>query len=326
MGNASGQARQDLPRRAGVLTLEREAHGLADRLPDILIDAKRIAQTVAHGIHGRRRAGPGETFWQFRQFQSSDTAQLIDWRRSASSDHLYVREREWEAAHTVWLWPNLSPSMDFQSHLADATKRDRAVVLTFAAAELLVRGGERVAFLGLTQPTASRRATTRIAEAIATQAATPALTFSQPPKARLTRFSGTILFSDFLDPIAKTRAHVEALAAEGTAGHLVQILDPAEESLPYEGRTEFLSPSGGERWVADRVQSLRGQYKERFEAHRAELEELAKRLSWSFLVHHTDRPASEPLLTLIMRLEGGHGHYRWQDQPSILTPESEARP
>ncbi len=326
MGNASGQARQDLPRRAGVLTLEREAHGLADRLPDILIDAKRIAQTVAHGIHGRRRAGPGETFWQFRQFQSSDTAQLIDWRRSASSDHLYVREREWEAAHTVWLWPNLSPSMEFQSHLADVTKRDRAIVLTFAAAELLVRGGERVAFLGLTQPTASRRASTRIAEAIATQAATPVLTSSQPPKARLTRFSGTILFSDFLDPIEKTRAHVEALAAEGTAGHLVQVLDPAEETLPYEGRTEFLSPSGGERWVADRVQSLRGQYKERFEAHRAELEELAKRLGWSFLLHHTDRPASEPLLTLIMRLEGGHGHYRWQDQPSVLTPASEASP
>ncbi len=143
-------------------------------------------------------------------------------------------------------------------------------------------------------------------------------------KARLTRFSCTILFSDFLDPIAKTRAHVEALAAEGTAGHLVQILDPAEETLPYEGRTEFLSPSGGERWIADRVQSLRGQYKERFEAHRAELEELAKRLGWSFLVHHTDRLASEPLLTLIMRFEGGHGHYRWQDQPSVLKFASDA--
>ncbi|MGI9403887.1 MAG: DUF58 domain-containing protein, partial [Hyphomicrobium sp.] len=241
-------------------------------------------------------------------------------------DHLYVREREWEAAHTVWLWPNLSSSMVFQSHLSDTTKRDRAVVLMFAAAELLVRGGERVAFLGLTQPTASRRATGRIAEAIATQAAAAGLNQTQPPKARLTRFSGTILLSDFLDPVATTRAHVEALAAEGAAGHLVQILDPAEETLPYEGRTEFLSPSGGERWVADRVQSLRGQYKERFEAHRAELEELAKRLGWSFLVHHTDRPASEPLLTLIMRLEGGHGHYRWHDQPSILTPGPEARP
>ncbi|HWK39350.1 MAG TPA: DUF58 domain-containing protein, partial [Hyphomicrobium sp.] len=107
MANAT-HARPDAAAGAGVLALEREAHGLADRLPEILIDAQRIAQTVAHGLHGRRRSGPGETFWQFRQFQTSDTLRQIDWRRSASSDHLFVREREWEAAHTVWLWPDLS--------------------------------------------------------------------------------------------------------------------------------------------------------------------------------------------------------------------------
>lgn len=318
MANPAAEPRQDAARGAGVLGLEREALGLADRLPNILIEAKRIAQTVAHGIHGRRRAGPGETFWQFRQFQSSDTARQIDWRRSASSDHLYVREREWEAAHTLWLWPDLSPSMDFRSHLSGTTKRERAIVLMLAAAELLVRGGERVAYLGLTQPTASRKATTRIAEAIV--ANEPSLTATQPPKTHLRRFSGVLLFSDFLDPIAKTREHIEMLAADGASGHLVQILDPAEESLPYEGRTEFLSPIGDDRWVIDRAQSLRTRYRQRFEAHRAELAAIAKRLGWSFLVHHTDRPASEPLLTLIMRLQGGAGDHRWQGQASEGQP------
>jgi len=318
MANPAAEPRQDAARGAGVLGLEREALGLADRLPNILIEAKRIAQTVAHGIHGRRRAGPGETFWQFRQFQSSDTARQIDWRRSASSDHLYVREREWEAAHTLWLWPDLSPSMDFRSHLTGTTKRERAIVLMLAAAELLVRGGERVAYLGLTQPTASRKATTRIAEAMV--ANEPSLTATQPPKTHLRRFSGVLLFSDFLDPIAKTREHIEMLAADGASGHLVQILDPAEESLPYEGRTEFLSPIGDDRWVIDRAQSLRTRYRQRFEAHRAELAAIAKRLGWSFLVHHTDRPASEPLLTLIMRLQGGAGDHRWQGQASEGQP------
>src|SRR5674476_529356 len=143
MANAA-QSRQDPTKGAGVLALEREAHGLADRLPEILIDAKRIAQTVAHGLHGRRRAGPGETFWQFRQFQSSDTLRQIDWRRSASSDHLFVREREWEAAHTVWLWVDLSPSMHFRSSLSKTSKESRSVVLALALTELLARGGERV--------------------------------------------------------------------------------------------------------------------------------------------------------------------------------------
>lgn len=297
-----------------VFAHEMEAHQLADRLPDLLIDAQRIAQTVAHGIHGRRRAGPGETFWQFRQLQATDDAQMIDWRRSASSDHLYVREREWEAAHTMWLWPDLSPSMAFRSHIAQVSKKERGIVIMLAAAELLVRGGERVALLGVTQPTASRRATVKLAEALTQHGDTAALTGSLPPKARISRFSGAILISDFLDPLPDIRERLESLAGHGVGGHLVQVLDPAEETLPYDGRTEFLAPEGGERWIADRAESLRDAYRQRLAAHRAGIEEIAHRLGWTFLVHHTDRPAAEPLLTLIMRLSAGG--YRWQAQPS----------
>ena len=112
---ARGSATTTTKGGASVFKLEGEAQTLADRLPDLLLDALRVANTVVHGIHGRRRAGTGETFWQFRQFQSgSDPATVIDWRRSASSDTLYVREREWEASHTFWLWPDVSPSMAFQ--------------------------------------------------------------------------------------------------------------------------------------------------------------------------------------------------------------------
>jgi uncharacterized protein (DUF58 family) len=314
MANAA-HSHQGAAAGGGVLALEREAHALADRLPEILVDAQRIAQTVAHGLHGRRRSGPGETFWQFRQFQASDTLRQIDWRRSAGSDHLFVREREWEAAHTIWLWPDLSPSMNFRSHLAPTTKRDRALLLTLAAAELLVRGGERVAMLGLTSPTASRKASTRMAEAVLAHEGTSMLQATQPPKVHLARFAGAIIVGDFLDPIEKTREHIEALAADGAIGHLIEVVDPAEETLPYEGRTEFRNPVSGERWVADRVQSLRAQYKERLEAHRAELIELTRRLGWSFLVHHTDRSPAEPLLSLIMRLQGVSADRRWQAQP-----------
>jgi len=322
MANAA-HSRQEPAAAAGVLALEREAHGLADRLPEILVDAQRIAQTVAHGLHGRRRAGPGETFWQFRQFQSSDTLRQIDWRRSASSDHLYVREREWEAAHTVWLWPDLSPSMNFRSHLAPTTKRDRALLLTLATAELLVRGGERVAMLGLTAPSASRKATTRMAEAILAHEGAEMLQVTQPPKVHLARFSGAILVGDFLDPIEKTREHIETLAADGAVGHLVVVVDPAEETLPYEGRTEFLSPTGSQRWVADRAQSLRAEYQHRLEAHRAELVALTRRLGWSFIVHHTDHSPAEPLLSLIMRLQGGVADPRWQVAASDATSQAE---
>jgi uncharacterized protein (DUF58 family) len=295
-----------------MVALEGEAHAVADRLPELVLEALRVSNTVAHGIHGRRRAGPGETFWQFRQFQSSDAATLIDWRRSASSDHLYVREREWEAAHTIWLWPDLSPSMMFKSHLSQVPKCDRALVLTLAIAELLVRGGERVALLGLSRPSASRNAVARLAERIAAAETEGLLAASLPPAARLARFTSTILVSDFLDPPAAIGERLNEMAAGGVAGHLVQVLDPAEETLPYAGRMEFLGPEGGERWIADRAEMLRGDYQRKLARHRAALEEIARRLGWSFLLHHTDRPASEPLLTLIMRLQGHAGDYRFR--------------
>lgn len=293
-----------------LFTLERDAHEVVDVLPELSLEANRIASTISHGLHGRRRAGPGETFWQFRQLESQDSIQLIDWRRSASSDQLYVREREWEAAHTVWLWPDLSPSMEFKSHLSNVVKRDRALVIALASAELLVRSGERVALLGLTQPTSSHKATTRIAQALAANAHAPALKMSEPPKARLARFTSVILVSDFLDPPEKIREYCEGLAGQGVTGHLVQVLDPAEETLPYEGRTEFLGVEGDESWTADRAESLREAYKERLKLHRAALLEMTGRIGWSFVVHHTDRPAAEVMLALIMRLRGGNAGSR----------------
>ncbi|MEZ5900428.1 MAG: DUF58 domain-containing protein [Hyphomicrobiaceae bacterium] len=294
-----------------VLALEREAVGLVDLMPDLLMEADRIAATVAHGIHGRRRSGPGETFWQFRQYQSGEGAHLIDWRRSAGSDTLFVREREWEAAHTVYLWPNLSPSMRFKSHLSKVSKQQRALVLTLAATEILVRGGERVALLGLTQPSANRRATQKLAHTIVAEGA-DALDKSLPASDKLARFSSVILISDFLDPIEEVREAIETLGAAGANGHLIQVLDPAEETLPYAGRTEFLSPDGSERWVADRVEGLRERYVDRFLAHRAAIQEIAHRIGWSFLVHHTDRSASEPLLALVAHLSGSGAALRWK--------------
>jgi uncharacterized protein (DUF58 family) len=204
--------------------------------------------------------------------------------------------------------------MAFNSHLSPTPKRDRALVLMLATAELLVRAGERIALLGLTAPMASRKATSRIAETLSAHEADPALQKSLPPPARLSRFSSALLFGDFLDPPQAIAERLRHMAEGGVTGHLVQILDPAEESLAYEGRMEFRSPEGSERWIADRVETLRTAYTQRLAAHRAEIEEAARRIGWSFLLHHTDRPAAEPLLTLIMRLQGLAGDYRWKPE------------
>ncbi len=175
-----------------------------------------------------------------------------------------------------------------------------------------VRAGERVALLGLTPPMASRKATARMAEALAANERTGAVAESLPPNTRLSRFSSAILVGDFLDPAEDVAKRINAMAENDVQGHMIQVLDPAEEALAYEGRMEFRSPEGGERWIADRVESLRDEYQKRLAEHRGQIQEAARRIGWTFLVHHTDRPAAEPLLSLIMRLQGAAGaDYRW---------------
>jgi uncharacterized protein (DUF58 family) len=288
-------------------------------MPALLIEAQRVAHTVTHGTHGRRRAGPGETFWQFRHFDHNDSQAGIDWRRSASSDHLFVREREWEAAHTVWLWVDLSPSMHFHSPLSKTFKDSRAVVFALALSELLARAGERVGVLG-NVPFTGRNATRRIAEVLVRNASKAT---SLPPPARLSRFSECLLFSDLLEPVDETSARLEEIAAQGVRGHLVQILDPAEETLPYEGRTEFTSSEGSDRVIAGRAESLRERYQERLKSHRTALAAEARRLNWSFLVHHTDRPAEEVVLALHNRLAGLERDYRYRPPAPIAPGEAD---
>jgi uncharacterized protein (DUF58 family) len=128
------------------------AEALGARLPPLLVAADRVASTVAQGVHGRRRVGQGDSFWQFRRFVSGDPLSRIDWRQSAKSgrgapEGWFIRETEWEAAQTVSLWRDASASMRWRSRQALVEKRDRANLLLLSLASLLLRGGERVTMM-----------------------------------------------------------------------------------------------------------------------------------------------------------------------------------
>ncbi|MEJ8572257.1 DUF58 domain-containing protein [Microbaculum marinum] len=282
--------------------LGREASALSARMPDLLMQARLVSNTVAHGIHGRRRAGPGETFWQFRRFQSGEPARRVDWRRSARDDLLYVREKEWEASHTVWIWIDRSPSMYFSSSLAPCRKIDRAVVMALALTDLLIRGGERVGIVGLLRPTAQRHALERAAVAIARA---PVSDDSLPDAAPFGRFSEFIAIGDFLEPLSDLEPALTGIAARRVHGHLAQVLDPVEESFPFAGRTEFHDAASGLEFVAGRAETVREAYLGRMAARRRRLKAVTDRIGWSQLIHHTDRPAQEPILALHARLSGG---------------------
>jgi uncharacterized protein (DUF58 family) len=282
--------------------LQEQAEGLAAALPPLLVAAERLASSISLGVHGRRKAGMGESFWQFRRYAPEDPAASVDWRQSAKSQHLFVREREWEAAQSAWFWRDGSATMRFKSQFAEVTKLDRATVLSLALASLLMRGGERIAVLGPGRVAKSGRGALR-------QMAHELIDLSPddrafPPDAAIGRHAQFVWLSDFLSPLQEIESALRRLSAKEAAGHLVQVIDPAEEDFPFEGRTRFESLAGRDSELFGRAESVRESYRVRFRAHSEAVAALARRYGWTYLAHRTDRSAELALIALYAAIGG----------------------
>ena len=283
-----------------------ESAAIAGRLPPLLIAAERIAATVIQGVHGRRRVGSGDVFWQHRPYYAGDELRQLDWRQSAKSDKIYLREMEWSAAQTVFLWSDLSPSMDYASRNDLPTKAERAMVLLLALSSVLSRAGERVAVIGDPEPPISGRAVAeRLADRLQHQAQalrskpeTPGEERSLPPYVLLPSHAHAVLIGDFFSPIPQFRALIERFAARDVRGHLLQVLDPAEVAMPFLGRVKFRGLEREGEILMSRVETVREAYLAKLDAHRAELRILAQHAGWSFSTHTTDAPGAPALLAL----------------------------
>lgn len=265
---------------------------ISSHLPGLLLDAERVAHTFMRGVHGRRKVGQGETFWQFRPYQPGDASRDIDWRQTAKRDETFTRQLEWEASQTVWLYRDASASMDYTSSPKWRSKKDYAEILLLALSIIALAGGEQVALLGTDlKPQAHDRAIERVYEYLPRQSA---LSEGVRPVAA---GGQVILLGDFYMPPEQLAQFCSGLAQRRVSGLLVQICDPAEETLPFHGRVRFHdaeNPDAGET-IPD-VDAVRAAYIERFLAHRAAIAEMTQQLGWHFAALRTDE-APEAALT-----------------------------
>ncbi|GLQ20125.1 DUF58 domain-containing protein [Algimonas porphyrae] len=289
-----------MPVQTTAQTLRQDADALAAGYPALLAEADRVAALVAAGVHGRRRAGQGETFWQYRPYDPSDSANRIDWRRSARSDAVFVRDTEWEAANSLYIWRDGGPGMDWRSSKSLPTKKDRASVLTLAIASLLTRAGERIAILGESErPRSGRVGYERLAQRLAlSEGAQDRLNGKLPAHAKL------LLASDFLTDPDGWPQRLAALAARPASGIILHIIDPAEESFPFKGRIEFATPGGWmSPYLLGRAERAREDYRRKFEAHSERLTVTARQLGFTLIRHRTDQPPGPTLTALYQAFE-----------------------
>ncbi|MEL7133374.1 MAG: DUF58 domain-containing protein [Pseudomonadota bacterium] len=285
------------------LALREKAETQAARLPALLARAEQLAGAVLLGEHGRRRAGMGDDFWQYRPAQIGDSRRMIDHRRSAMGDVQFVREREWQIAQSVMLWVDQGASMRFASTDDLPSKAERARVLGLACAILLIRGGERVGLTGTRLP--PRRGNAQILR-LAEMFTEDADADYEPPEHRaMIPHARAVFVSDFMGNIDDVRTALTKAADRGVRGVLLHLLDPAEEAFPFRGRTIFESVGGTLEHETLKASELKDRYLDRLAARKAELRHLCSVAGWQYGLHHTGTPAQSGLLWLWRALDGG---------------------
>ncbi|MBC7726672.1 MAG: DUF58 domain-containing protein [Microbacteriaceae bacterium] len=283
------------------VALRGQAEALAASLPALLAAAEHLAANVVMGEHGRKRAGTGDDFWQYRPATAGDSARNIDWRRSARSDVQFVREREWQAAQSVMLWVDPSQSMGFSGAPERETKADRARLIALALGVLLLRGGERVGLAGQGAPRSGRGQVARLLLGFADSG----VDYGTPVEDGLVAHGRAVFVSDFLGDLVAVEASLARAADRGVRGVLLQVLDPVEEAFPFDGRTVFVSMGGSVSHETQQAGDLKARYLARLAERKARLAELAALSGWLYQTHHTGDAAQVALLWAPRALEGG---------------------
>ncbi|MFT8892057.1 MAG: DUF58 domain-containing protein [Acetobacter papayae] len=285
------------------------AAALAARMPDLLLRARQTAATLAAGLHPQRRAGWGDSFWQYRPAQPGEPASRIDWRQSARTHHAQVREKEAETAQTVLLWCDMSPSMDWCSASSIPSKLDSAITLLLTMAALLLRAGETVQLAGPSGlfplpaggPPLERLAMGLMAQAHKELAATPD-SAAQAPFQRLPVHlpvrAHLLIASDFLGPQEDIQSFLRHLAALPVRAHLLAVRDPAEASLPYAGRVLFTGLEGEQPVELSETTDIRAAYASLIATREGWLADTATRYGHDLTRHQTDQTALTALLSL----------------------------
>ncbi len=286
-------------------TLRQQSEEASESLPALQAIAEKAVASILHGDHSQSKPGMGEKFWQYREYVQGDRPQDIDWRQTAKTEHVFIRQKEWQTTQTSVFWCSQNPSMEFASSKKRPSKITAARVLTLALGIMMTRAGEQIGTFGSRKSGRSQNALQdlglKITEDIRTRASLP-----DPKIFDLPRHAFFVQIGDFLDPIEDIESCFKNFSAQSSGGFVIQVLDPAEINLPYDGRVLFEDKSHGLRQQIDNVASVRSAYKAKIAAHIEEVHKLCKEHHWHHVLHTTDTDYRETLSTIWMAMSHEH--------------------
>lgn len=275
------------------LNLRPRAEQTAQNIPDLKRLAVQTAFHILHGQNPQRRSGSGDTFWQFREYSTGDMPRDIDWRQSAKTERIYIRQKEQHTAQSCLFWLKQNADMAFQSEGVPYSKKDNGAVLALSLALLHSRMGEMIGFAGRQRPGHSEKTLGEL-EQLLMQEKQDAL----PASLEIPKHSAFYAISDFLEPPEEIESAFAPLAARTRSGWFIHVLDPAELELPYQGRIIFEDTNGANRHLVNNAVDIRADYQQRVDDHVKTVQALCTKWGWHYILHVSGRPFEDTALKI----------------------------
>jgi uncharacterized protein (DUF58 family) len=295
---------------------------LVARLSHLTVRARAAADGALTGLHRSPHRGASVVFVEHREYRPGDDPRLLDWRAFARTDRPTLKRFEQETQLTATLLLDASASMDFRGDPGRPTKSEHAATLLGGLALILLRQGDRVGGVSITDrvhatvPHASGsghlepllRGFVSGPSGAPTDLA-PALAEALP---RAGRRGLVVLASDLLDREDDGVAALRAFAAKNHDVWVLHVLDPAEIELdlPNACRVRGLE---GEPMVEIPGTSMKDAYRKAIEAFIAGAERAARAIGVSYLLARTDEDPALTLARMLGRQRGG-GPSRGRDE------------
>lgn len=268
----------------------------ASLLPKVLFDSEILSRNIIEGLHASRFSGKGEDFWQFKEYRQGDNVSFIDWRKSAASNKVLVKQRENETAKTIYFYFDKTKSMMFKSKKQLLSKFEAAILLTLTLSRILLKNRENVFhiknnknIIRCNNDLSSFTKSFLIQENI----------IEYPNKSLLTNNSICFIISDFFYDIKTVSNFLINLRQKNISGFLIQVLDPLEINFNVEENLLLNDLETNAKLRVDESKKYKTFYDKKFNDLQNNLKELCRRSNWSYLLYDTNKNIKPTLIEIL---------------------------
>jgi uncharacterized protein (DUF58 family) len=273
--------------------------------------AKTVVDGFVAGLHRSPAFGFSTEFAEYRAYSEGDDLRRIDWNVYARTERAYVKRFRGETNTQVTFLLDVSASMGFGSHQVTKIEYAKYLVATLGylsqqqrdAAGLVVFDDEVRNYV---QPSSRHGQIARLMHAIEEAKPGERTDFAKPffhCMNFLHRRGIIVVVSDFYEQPDKIVSTIEPLRIHGNEVVLFHILDP-QELRPSLNEPVLLVDMETQASIEVSPEYARTEYRQKMDAHVAELRDKAKGAGMDYMLLDTSRPLDEGLREYLVVRQG----------------------